>query len=164
MKLLVKALASIAYVLVMIASFYYFGKSVTELGWWGDQSPIPKALFAAAVMLFGIFFGCLFRQLRQRQQRISIWREVKSVFSSASFWTAICISPLVFFSFFGLTGDNPDRPATYLLAFQNGFFCEVVFNELFIRYQSGSSEIANKHDRPVRGALKRRRRDENAHS
>jgi hypothetical protein len=80
-------------------------------------------------MLLGIFFGSLFRQIRKKNGRINILRECIDVLSMSSFWTALCVSPVVFFSTFTITGDNPGTASTYLLAFENGFFCEAVFQE-----------------------------------
>jgi len=125
-----KVLAVLGFFIVIVGTYHYSG-TATQLNWWGPQSPVPSALLAAIVMFCGIFFGSLFRQIRRRTAKINILTECSDVFTSASFWTALCVSPLVFFSIIAASGDNPENSSTFLLAFQNGFFCEAVFKELF---------------------------------
>lgn len=128
-----KMLSALCFIVVIVGTYHYSG-TATQLNWWGKQSSVPSGLLAAIVMFCGIFSGSLFRQIRRKSRKtgkINILIECSNVFTSASFWTALCVSPLVFFSIFAASGDNPENSSTFPLAFENGFFCEAIFKELF---------------------------------
>jgi hypothetical protein len=57
--------------------------------------------------------------------------EIKAVLQSGSFIAALCVAPFVFMSVYIIVNKSPGDPASYLLAFQNGFFCETVFGRMF---------------------------------
>lgn len=120
----------VGFVAIIVGTFYRSG-TATQLNWWGAESPVPWGVLAAFTMLCGLFFGALFRQLRTQNGPVNIFSQCRAVFSSSSFWTALCVSPLVFYSVFAATGDNPGNVSSYVLAFQNGFFCEAVFKQMF---------------------------------
>ena len=126
----VRTLLVVGFVAIIIGTFYQSG-TATQLNWWGADSPVPWGVLAAGVMLCGLFFGALFRQLRTQSGPVNVLSQCRVVFSSSSFWTALCVSPLVFYSVFAATGDNPGNVSSYVLAFQNGFFCEAVFKQMF---------------------------------
>jgi hypothetical protein len=87
----------------------------------------------AAVMLLGILFGCLYRRLSRNQGKVNVPREIKDVFGSGSFLSALCVSPFVFFAVYAIVKQRPGDPASLLLAFENGFFCENIFQRMFPR-------------------------------
>src|SRR5262245_12337510 len=99
-----KVLAVLGFFIVIVGTYHYSG-TATQLNWWGPQSPVPSALLSAIVMFCGVVFGSLCRQIRRRTAKINILTECSDVFTSASFSTALCVSPLVFFSIIAATGD-----------------------------------------------------------
>jgi|SRR5579864_2220143 len=125
---------------------YYQATRPNQLGFWGDQFPFIYFIMTVLVLGLGIIFGCLFRQIKVRgTKKIRIVDEIQEVFSSASFWAALCVSPFVLFTVYAVVSSAPGDPASYLLAFQNGFFCESVFNQLFKTpgESTGSAPSAN---------------------
>ena len=123
-------------ILVFIgAIFVVFTLNTTggELAWSGDQFPLLNFAVTAGIMLLGIIFGCLFRQIHNSKESIQILAEIRKVFASSSFWAAICISPFIFGSVYASTRGGLGDSASYLLAFQNGFFCESIFRQLFAK-------------------------------
>lgn len=121
---------------------YYLTSVEGELAWTGERFPVKAFVATGGLMLFGIAFGSLFRQIQGRTEAISIAVELRRMWSSSSFWAAILVSPLVFGGVFVGVGEAPIGPTAYLLAFQNGFFCESVFKRMLTadgRPQSGAS-------------------------
>jgi hypothetical protein len=99
-----------------------------------EGSALPTALPVlglALIMAIGIFFGSMFRRLGNTDRRINVLEEAKAILQSSSFVAALCVSPMVFFAAFATVRASPGDPASYLLAFQNGFFCESIFRRLF---------------------------------
>jgi hypothetical protein len=94
-------------------------------------APWLSILMTSGLMFLGLVFGCLFRQLSGRSERVSAWKEVKRVLRSGGFLSAICVSPFVFMSVYAAVKNTPGDPASMLLAFQNGFFCESLFAKMF---------------------------------
>jgi len=81
-------------------------------------------------MLVGIISGRLhshFRSLK-RQQSIKVIEELKSAFSSRDLYLSMFASPIVFGIVYNITIYSPDPIMTTILAFQNGFFCDVILS------------------------------------
>ena len=137
-KTLFRLISVVGFIVILFITYYYFEKPNTntfpaqniETG----TNFIP-AILAAISMFIGIIFGCLFRQLKGKKGSVNILIELSQIFSSASFWSAIAISPLVFFCIFAVSGDNPEGFSNYALAFQNGFLCESIFRDMFPQTQ-----------------------------
>jgi hypothetical protein len=91
---------------------------------------VPVVL-TGIVMALGIFFGCMFRRLGGADRQINVLAEARQVLRSSSFIAALCVSPFIFLGVYALVRDTPGDPASYLLAFQNGFFCEAIFRRMF---------------------------------
>ena len=125
-------IVSIAFLVFVTYLVFYYSGSGGGLNWWGDIFPYIQFVSTVVLMLVGIIFGCLFRQIRSNsQQSISIQTEVRVMWHSVSFWSAILLSPLVFSGVFFVGQENPSGHAALFLAFQNGFFCESIFNTMF---------------------------------
>jgi len=120
---------------------YYQGIKTQELAGWGEQFPVVSFVLTVLCMFSGIFFGCLYRRVRNRQGSIQILTELKAVFSSSSFIAAMCIAPFLFIGVYNVVGRQPGEAPSYLLAFQNGFFWESVFRE-FEPHASPPTQIA----------------------
>jgi len=129
---------------VLVAALIVFGFSVSlpfvltvqpdGLSWWGEQFPTLIFALTAAVMLLGIFLGCLFRKVTGNKAKVvKLRKELTGVLTSTSFIAALCISPFIFMSVYVIVNKSPGDPASYLLAFQNGFFCETIFGYLYSR-------------------------------
>ena len=129
-------------VFILIAAFVVFVFSASlpfvltvqpeGLSWWGEQFPTVIFSLTALTMLLGIFLGCLFRKVvGNKAKTVRIKRELSEVFRSSSFIAALCISPFIFMSVYVIVNKSPGDPASYLLAFQNGFFCETIFSYLY---------------------------------
>jgi len=127
---------------ILIAAFVVFVVSASlpfvltvqpeGLSWWGEQFPTVIFSLTALIMLLGIFLGCLFRKVvGAKTKTVRIKRALSEVFRSNSFIAALCISPFIFMSVYVIVNKSPGDPASYLLAFQNGFFCETIFGYLY---------------------------------
>lgn len=110
---------------------YYLANDVKGLSWWGESFPFMSFIMTAVVMLMGIIFGCLFRRVSKKNKKIFLGKELKEIFTSPSFIAALCVSPLIFMSAYVVISKSPGEPSSYLLAFQNGFFCEAIFEQLY---------------------------------
>lgn len=115
--------------IVMLAT-YYQAAAAQSLNWWGEQFPIISYICATLLLLLGIAFGSIFRSLSNGDGAINIIDEINAAYRSRSFWISICVSPFVLFGVYSIVSQSPGDPASYLLAFQNGFFCESVFRKL----------------------------------
>ena len=109
---------------------YYEAQQTSDLSWWGEKFPVVNFILTALVMFLGIVFGCLFRRVAGSDRQINLLQELRIVFGSSSFIAALCVSPFVFMGVYVTVAASPGDAASYLLAFQNGFFCESIFNKL----------------------------------
>lgn len=103
----------------------------SSLGFFGENSAILFGTVSALVMFFGIIFGSIYQRISKKKKRISIKKELFYTFSSPHFWSTLCVAPLVFFSTYALTSEDPMQLSSITLNFQNGFFCQAIFKELF---------------------------------
>jgi hypothetical protein len=124
-------LAAVLVFVAMVTATFYQAAPSDQLSFFGNHFPIVAFVLTSILLIAGIVFGCLFRQIsKAATPSINIVQEVRAVFSSPSFWTALCVSPFVLFSVYAVVSAAPGDPASYLLSFQNGFFCESVFRQL----------------------------------
>ncbi|WP_373413905.1 hypothetical protein [Ensifer aridi] len=127
-------LAFIVGIIIVVALVYltFLQSNMGPLGFEGSILPdfLPVAGLAA-VMAIGIFFGAMFRRMGTVDRKVNVINEAKDVLQSSSFIAALCVSPLVFFLAFLSVRGSPGDPASFLLAFQNGFFCEAIFRRMF---------------------------------
>lgn len=130
MKVLVLIVGCTVMAVVVYATFLI--GLPTELGFEGAGAlPWLNVALVAFLMLLGLMFGCLFRQITGRTGRVDVIAEVSIMLTSSSFLSGLCVSPFVFMSVYAVVKGSPGDPASLLLAFQNGFFCESVFSRLF---------------------------------
>lgn len=110
----------------------FYQASPADLAFNGEKAfAIGMVALTAVVMLLGIVFGCLYRRLSKNSGRVNAIREIGDVLASASFLSALCVSPFVFFAVYAIVKQRPGDPASLLLAFENGFFCESIFHKMF---------------------------------
>ena len=82
----------------------------------------------AAILYIVMILGMLARSLHESiQAGLKGWFQLfKQSLSSTSFATAIVVSPIVFFSIYNATKEQPDNIVSVLLSFQNGFFWKAI--------------------------------------
>lgn len=79
-------------------------------------------------MIAGIIAGHLnsrFKKLSEGQ-RVDIIAEIKSAFQNPTVWCSLFSSPLIFGVVYNVAIYHPDYILATVLAFQNGFFCQVI--------------------------------------
>ena len=74
----------------------------------------------------GIVANEILKHLRENNQSKTEAVNLTDVFQSVSFLRAILISPIVFYSVYGITSNQPDNIVSILLAFQNGYFWQSI--------------------------------------
>ncbi len=116
-------IASIAYTFNFLHndSLLFFGKSSSE-----RSIPVIDIFVSISSMILGIIFGGLYNQLEGRK-KVSIIRELKRLFDSASFIRALLVSPIVFCGVYLAASKQPDKVVALFFAFENGFFCHQIF-------------------------------------
>lgn len=104
-----------------ITDFFYFdgGTGAASSGSW-------RPLFYVIAMLFGILCGYLHSHLTSRK-RVNVWREIKRAVNAGALTRSLLVSPIVFGAVYALTKEQPDMLIGTLCAFENGFFCDVIF-------------------------------------
>jgi heme/copper-type cytochrome/quinol oxidase subunit 1 len=121
-------------VLFAISYLTFYQASPVDLAFNGEKAfALGMVALTAVVMLLGILFGCLYRRLSRNPGKVDAFKEFKEVLSSGSFLSALCVSPFVFFAVYAIVKQRPGDPASLLLAFENGFFCESIFQRMFPR-------------------------------
>lgn len=128
MKLLFAAVALSCFLLVNLYPFY--AANPNELYWGGPQFPMLDYALVCLLTFLGIVFGCVFKQVSQAKGAINIAVECRAVFSSGIFWSAVCVSPFLFAGTFAFLRKEPSDASAFMLAFQNGFFCERLIRDL----------------------------------
>ena len=94
--------------------------------WWGDEFPAVHYAVVLFSMLIGIAFGTLFRQIQGGGATIRLGSEIQKMVESRSLTRSLLVAPLVFGVVYAIVARTPADLSDYLLAFQNGFFCESV--------------------------------------
>lgn len=127
-------------VLFGISYLAFYQASPADLAFSGEKAfALAMVALTAIVMLMGILFGCLYRRLSCNSGKVNALQEFKDVLASGSFLSALCVSPFVFFAVYAIVKQRPGDPASLLLAFENGFFCESIFQRMFPRDSPATS-------------------------
>lgn len=131
-------------VLFGICYLSFYQASPTDLAFNGEKAfAIGMVVLTAAVMLLGILFGCLYRRLSKLTGQVNAIKEMRDVLSSESFLSALCVSPFIFFAVYAIVKQRPGDPASLLLAFENGFFCESIFHKMFPKDGDRGTPVGN---------------------
>jgi len=120
----------LALCIMVVVIFWTYDQASGPLAWWGEQFPVVSFAATTLLMFVGIIVGSLFQNLSAAGATVNIVAELKAVFSATSFWLSVCVAPFVLFSVYATVSAAPGDAASYLLAFQNGFFCQSVFKKL----------------------------------
>lgn len=99
--------------------FYFNDGNETDAGWsW-------RPLFYVIAMLFGILCGYLHVHLARRT-RVNLLLEFKRAIRAGAFTRSLLVSPIVFGAIYAITKNQPDLIIGTVVAFENGFFCDVI--------------------------------------
>lgn len=98
-------------------------------GFLGRNSADFHFLFLVALMLIGITFGSLYRQLRTDDEFSGPINAIRKMFKGRDFFLSVLVSPIVFWGFYQATKENPLSASSLFIAFQNGFFCQAIFEK-----------------------------------
>jgi hypothetical protein len=96
-----------------------------------NPTSLLEVFLSGGAMLAGLIFGTLYERLNKIAGQISIWGELKLLFTTAPFFRALLVSPLVFAGVYAISQKQPDLVVALILAFENGFFCEALFREKY---------------------------------
>ncbi len=77
-----------------------------------------------------------------RNLPFGFFKKFRNVVGSATFVRPLVISPIVFSGVYVVIREKPDVVVACLFAFENGFFCESVFNKNVASKSNG--EVAEK--------------------
>jgi len=87
------------------------------------EVPASRILVLGSCMLAGVLASVLADELAAQGRRpISITRVILQTLRRPHTWTALVVSPLVFYGVYAQVKYEPDSITALLLAFQNGFF------------------------------------------
>jgi hypothetical protein len=99
-----------------------------------QQSTLEHAVRIATLviaMLAGVFSSFLFERLKPKgSDPINIRAELRVVLHSGQFIAAVIVAPLVFNGIYVSVSQNPQGLTDYILAYQNGFFWQAIFDRL----------------------------------
>lgn len=116
----------------VVTAFYYIGGTTNVLGFESvtSQVEIEKIVLTGVALLFGIAFGVVNEQLSSLQpdQRISASIIMNSL-RTARAAKSLIAAPILYVGVYTLAGEQPDYVVSFLLAFQNGFFCDAVMKD-----------------------------------
>lgn len=141
-KTVIGLLGCVALFGICYLSFYQ--ASPADLAFNGEKAfAVGMVVLTGVVMLLGIVFGCLYRRLSKNSGRVNAFQETREVLASSSFLSALCVSPFVFFAVYAIVKQRPGDPASLLLAFENGFFCESIFHKMFPKDPDPCSEAGH---------------------
>lgn len=89
-----------------------------------------KPLLLAIFLIAGILFGHLYRILSEQDKNGSINISVlKRSFINVTLWKSFLSSPIVFGCVYIIAKEQPDLVISSVLAFENGFICNVVLEK-----------------------------------
>jgi len=107
---------------------------------WQPSWDWVKPVILFGMMLLGMFFNQIFEILQAQKNRglksTNMWHNFLQGIKGITFWMAVVVSPIIFFCSFYLVDSNPDNKASYLFAFQNGFFWYTIFNKTELKVKA----------------------------
>jgi hypothetical protein len=122
----------IVFMASVVTAFYCVGVTTNVLGFERVTSEveIEKIVLTGAALLLGIIFGVVNEKLSSLQpdQKISapiIFNSLRTARAAKS----LIAAPVLYVGVYTLAGEQPDYIVSFLLAFQNGFFCDAVMKD-----------------------------------
>lgn len=134
MKAALKPLSAICLMILITGVGFFWTMDRSLLAGPAQQSRLEHGVRIATLvlaMLAGVFSSFLFERLRPKGDApIALRAELSAVFHSAQFFAAVIVAPLVFNGIYVSVSQNPQGLTDYILAYQNGFFWQAVFDRL----------------------------------
>jgi hypothetical protein len=134
MKAALKPLTAICFMIIVTGVAFVWTTDHSLLAGPAQQSGLEHAVRIATLviaMLAGVFSSFLFERLKPRgNEPIAIGAELAAVLHSGQFFIAVIVAPLVFNGIYVSVSQNPQGLTDYILAYQNGFFWQAVFDRL----------------------------------
>jgi DMSO/TMAO reductase YedYZ heme-binding membrane subunit len=134
MKAFLKPLFAISLMVLVTAVAFVWTTNRSLLAAPAQQSQFEQAVRVATLvlaMLAGVLSSFLFERLKPKGTApVAIGTELSAVFHSAQFFAAVIVAPLVFNGIYVSVSQNPQGLTDYILAYQNGFFWQAVFDRL----------------------------------
>ena len=90
------------------------------------EPPAWKALLSAAVMILGVYCGCVHSQLSGALGQIDIAKELAKAVRRSDLWRGLVASPILFAAVYSSLEQQPGFVLGLLFSFENGFFCDKV--------------------------------------
>lgn len=92
----------------------------------------PIVLFLTMIvgMLFNQYYEILKKRRAEGVETINIKGLFRDGLSGVSFWMAIFVAPIVFYSSYAVISTIPDNKVALFYAFQNGFFWQAIFSKV----------------------------------
>jgi hypothetical protein len=129
-----KPIIAICFMIFVTAAAFVRTTDRSLLAGPAQQSTLEHAARIAALviaMLAGVFSSFLFERLRPKgSDPTKIGAEFGAVLHSGQFIAAVIVAPLVFNGIYVSVSQNPQGLTDYMLAYQNGFFWQAVFDRL----------------------------------
>ncbi len=92
----------------------------------------PRIIFLSFFMFLGIFFGRVYEEILLIDSDFIHFFEVLSItFAKKQTIIALLVSPIIFYSVYGITKSVPDNVVAMLISFQNGFFWFEIFDNIY---------------------------------
>jgi hypothetical protein len=93
------------------------------------ESPKWMFLLLPFLLVVGIFAGEVYRTLQSSDSDKIALSDFKNVIASKSLWKSLFAAPIIYLGIHYLSQDQPDLMVSSLLAFENGFFCNVILSK-----------------------------------
>lgn len=91
---------------------------------------LTKSSLLAAFLITGILFGHLYRVLSEHGDGMHLnMALIKESFLRITLWKSFLGSPIVFGVIYVVAKDQPDLVVSSILAFENGFICNVILEK-----------------------------------
>jgi hypothetical protein len=88
---------------------------------------VSLGLFAMAGIVGSALWESLpYARISTNPDRISLSKAFQIGLTSASFWKAVIVSPIVFAAVYSIVRTEPDVVFSHLVAFENGFFWNTI--------------------------------------
>ena len=99
-------------------------------------SEIFQVVMLAIWCTLGIFSGVLHREIHSGKfESVTFWGSLKEAWNGKELLNGMLISPILFYAVYALAKQVPNNLIGWLLAYENGFFCNTVYTKVAKRYE-----------------------------
>lgn len=119
------------FIIVTFAVIFQLERQIS-LNFFTDSSfryaVLLRPIVLGILMIIGIVFGYVHSQLntQPKNRKVNIVSEFRKAFSQGGLWRSLLSAPLVYAVIYVMSERTPDVVIASVLAFENGFFCELV--------------------------------------